>query len=94
MVRYAIVFGKKDTADRFLPMGEFYLRNAELERSKEVFKEIPPVNGSGDFIFRLYERYYDKHTEADMHYEKSEFTIECSIAGFDKILNHLMELTH
>ena len=40
-VRYAIVFGKKDTADRFLPLGEFYLRNTDLENAKALFKKLP-----------------------------------------------------
>lgn len=92
MVRYSIVFGKKDTADRFLPMGEFYLRGAELERAKEVFKQLPTVSDPGDFIFRVYERYYDKHIEADLHYKNTEYTVECGEKGFDTILNYLMEM--
>jgi hypothetical protein len=90
MVRYAIVYGKRDTADRFLPMGEFYLRGAGIERAKELFKSLPQVTDSGDFVFRVSERYYDKHLEQDMHYQKSEFTIECGQSGFNIILDHLM----
>ena len=93
MVRYAIVFGKKDTAERFLPMGEFYLRGADLERAKELFKTLPAVADAGDFVFRVYERYYDKHLEQDMNYEKTAYTIECGQAGFNTILDYLMELS-
>ena len=89
-VRYSIVFGKKDTADRFVPLGEYYLRNTDLEAAKSLFKQLPTGN-EGDYVVRIYERYYDKHLEPDINYEKTEFTIECSRPGLDKILNHLID---
>lgn len=73
-------------------MGEFYLRGAELERAKELFKTLPSVSDPGDFVFRVYERYYDKHMEQDMDYQKTEYTIECGQKGFNIILDYLMEL--
>ena len=40
-VRYAVVFGYKDTADRFLSLGEIYLRNSNLDQAKILFKTLP-----------------------------------------------------
>ena len=90
-VRYSVVFGIKDTADRFLPHGEIYLRSVDLEGAKEVFKSLPDSKAPGDYIVRIYERYYDKHLDADMDYHKTEYTIECSQSGLDKILHFLMD---
>ena len=90
-VRYAIVFGKKDTADRFLPLGEFYLRNTDLEQAKTLFKELPDISLEGDYVIRIYERYYDKHLEPDFNYQKTEFTIECNRSGLDQVLHYLLE---
>ena len=56
-VRYAVVFGKKDTADRFFPMGEIYLRNIGLDEAKTLFKQLPVNGPEGDYVVRIYERY-------------------------------------
>ena len=90
-VRYAIVFGKKDTADRFMPLGEFYLRNTDLDQAKSIFKSLPSGLPAGDYVIRIYERYYDKHLDPDMDYQKTEFTIECNRPGLDQIINHILE---
>jgi hypothetical protein len=90
-VRYAVVFGRKDTADRFLPSGEFYLRNTDLDQAKTLFKQLPSSHSEGDFVVRIYERYYDKHIEVDLDYQKTEFTIECDQTGLDKIIHYLLE---
>lgn len=90
-VRYAVVFGKKDTADRFYPMGEIYLRNTDLDEAKSLFKQLPVKGPEGNFIVRIYERYYDKHLDVDMDYTKTEFTIECNISGLDSIIHYLLE---
>lgn len=92
-VRYSVVFGKKDTADRFLPYGEIYIRNADLDGAKALFKKLPQAGAEGDYIVRIYERYYDKHLDPDMDYVKTEFTIECSKSGLDEIIHYLMDLT-
>lgn len=89
-VRYAIVFGKKDTADRFLPLGEIYLRNTDLEKAKSLFKQLPVPSQDGDYVVRIYERYYDKHLEPDFDYQKTEFTIECNLQGLDEIIHSLI----
>jgi len=91
-VRYAIVFGTRDTADRFIPQGEFYLRGATLEKSKLIFEALPDIPEEGDRVLRLYERYYDKHLEPDINYEKSEYTIETNLSGLQNILTHLIQL--
>ena len=90
-VRYAIVFGKKDTADRFLPMGEIYLRNTDLEKAKSLFKKLPNTGKAGDYVIRIYQRYYDKHLEPDFDYQKTEYTIECDQHGLDQIIHYLLE---
>ncbi len=90
--RYTVVFGLKDAADRYTPLGEFYLRGVELESAKEMFKHLPDPGGDGDYVFRLYERYYDKHTQVDMNYKKSEFTRETNQAGFHHIMDSLVKL--
>lgn len=90
-VRYSIVFGIKDTADRFLPLGEFYLRNTDLEKAKAIFKQLPAGSNEGDYVVRIYERYYDKHLEPDLDYQKTEYTIECDKAGLDKVIHYLLE---
>ena len=90
-VRYAVVFGIKDAADRFLPHGEIYLRNTDLEQAKSKFKALPNSGAGGDYIVRIYERYYDKHLDPDMEYQKTEFTIECSKSGLDEIIHLLMD---
>ena len=90
-VRYAVVFGKKDTADRFLPIGEIYLRNKNLEDAKSLFRELPKPGKDGDFVVRIYERYYDKHIEPDFDYQKTEFTLECDLASLDKNIHFLIE---
>jgi len=89
-VRYAVVFGAKDAADRFLPLGEIYLRNTDLEQAKSLFKALPKSGAEGDYVVRIYERYYDKHLDPDMDYEKTEFTIECNLNGLDDILHSLV----
>lgn len=89
-VRYAVVFGIKDAADRFLPHGEIYLRNTDLDQAKAIIKSLPNSGSAGDYIVRIYERYYDKHLDPDMDYEKTEYTIECSQSGLDEILHFLM----
>jgi hypothetical protein len=88
-VRYAVVFGIKDAADRFLPYGEIYLRNTDLEQAKSIFKTLPHAGQGGDYIVRIYERYYDKHLDPDMDYQKTEFTIECSQSELDGIIHSL-----
>ena len=90
-VRYAIVFGRKDTADRFLPLGEYYLRNIDLEKAKALFKTLPVGVEEGDFVVRIYERYYDKHLDPDLDYQKTEYTIECNRSGLDKIMHFLLD---
>ena len=90
-VRYAIVFGQKDTADRFLPLGEYYLRNFDLEQAKALFKSLPVSAQEGDYVIRIYERYYDKHLEPDLDYQKTEFTIECNRSGLDSIMHYLLD---
>jgi len=90
--RYCVVFGVKDTADRYLPLGEFYLRGAEIEEAKSIFSKLPEKEGTGNFVFRLFERYYDKHTKLDINYKKSEYTRETSLQGFHKILDVLIKL--
>ena len=90
-VRYAVVFGYKDTADRFLSLGEIYLRNSNLDQAKILFKTLPQSGPEGDYVVRIYERYYDKHLDPDMNYEKTEFTIECNKSGLDAILHFLFD---
>ena len=90
-VRYSIVFGIKDAAERFLPLGEIYLRNIDLEDAKVLFKSLPHINSEGDHIVRIYERYYDKHLDPDINYQKTEYIIECSRSELDNILHILME---
>lgn len=90
-VRYSVVFGTKDAADRFLPQGEIYLRNSDLEGAKTVFKALPGATSEGDYVVRIYERYYDKHLDPDMDYKKTEFTIECNQSGLDQIIHYLMD---
>ena len=89
-VRYAVVFGMKDAADRFLPHGEIYLRNADLDQAKSIFTSLPSAKSAGDYVVRIYERYYDKHLDPDMDYQKTEYTIECNLSGLDDILHSLM----
>jgi len=90
-VRYSIVFGIKDTADRFLPQGEIYLRNKNIEEAKTIFKTLPKPPSSGDYIVRIYERYYDKHLNPDMDYKKTEYTHECTLSALDEILHFLIK---
>ena len=90
-IRYSIVYGIKDTADRYLPIGEVYLRGISLEESKELFKKLPKA-GEGEFVFRLYERYYDNHTKMDVNYKKSEFSLETNQVGFHEVLDALFKL--
>ena len=92
-VRYAVVFGMKDAADRFLPHGEIYLRNTDLEQAKSILKSLPGSGSGGDYIVRIYERYYDKHLDPDMDYQKTEYTIECNQSGLDEIVHYLMDKT-
>ena len=92
-VRYAVVFGAKDAADRFLPLGEIYLRNTDLEQAKSLFKALPKSGAEGDYVVRIYERYYDKHLDPDMDYQKTEYTIECNQSGLDEIVHYLMDKT-
>ena len=89
-VRYAVVFGIKDAADRFLPHGEIYLRNKDLEQAKSLFKTLPNSGQGGDYVIRIYERYYDKHLDPDMDYQKTEYTIECNQSELDNIIHNLM----
>ena len=91
-VRYAIVYGYKDAADAFFPFGEFYLRGASLDQAKTLFGELPKPAGSGRYVFRLFERYYDKHTEVDMNYKPSEFTRETNLAGLNTLVETLIKL--
>ena len=90
-VRYSVVFGFKDTADRFLPLGEIYLRDTNIDEAKAIFKSLPDPGNDGDYVVRIYERYYDKHLEPDVNYQKSEFTIECDKIGLDKIIHYLLD---
>ena len=91
MPRYCVVFGIKDVADRYLPLGEFYLRSVDLEGAKSMFKKLTKTT-EGNYVFRLFERYYDKHTQADMNYQKSEYTLETDHAGFHNLLDQLVKL--
>ena len=90
-VRYSVVFGSKDEANRFLPQGEIYLRNTSLDEAKALFKSLPQPACEGDYVVRIYERYYDKHLEPDSNYQKTEFTIECDRNSLDTIIHFLME---
>ena len=90
-VRYSVVFGIKDTSDKFLPHGEIYLRNINLEDAKALFKTLPVANTIGDYVVRIYERYYDKHLNLDYDYVKTEYTIECDKSGLDDIIHFLMD---
>lgn len=90
--RFCVVFGVKDAADRFMPLGEFYLRGVNLEEAKSTFDKLPEKDSKGNFVLRLYERYYDKHTQMDVNYQKSQYTRETSQSGFHKILDELMKL--
>ncbi|MEN8250224.1 MAG: hypothetical protein ABFS32_14925 [Bacteroidota bacterium] len=90
-VRYSVVFGIKDTADRLLPMGEIYLRNTTLEEAKALFKTLPQPSNDGDYVLRIYERYYDKHLEPDINYQKTEYTLECDRNGLDTIIHFLLD---
>jgi hypothetical protein len=89
-VRYSVVFGTKDPADRFLPQGEIYLRNTDLDQAKSIFESLPKSGAADKYVVRIYERYYDKHLEPDMNYQKTEFTIECNQAGLDEIIHFLL----
>ena len=91
VLKFCIVFGVKDVADRYLPLGEFYLRDIELEEAKSIFKRIPQTS-KGDFVFRLSKRYYDKQAQLDVNYEKSEFTIETDESGFHTVFDSLIKL--
>jgi len=90
-IKYSVVVGVKDVADRYLPIAEFYLRGMELEECKELFKKLPDVT-EGNFVFRLFQRYYDKHTQMDMQYKKSEFTREADEQGFHILIDALIRL--
>ena len=90
--RYCVVFGVKDAADRFFPLGEFYLRGVSLEQSKDIFNQLGDKSGSGNYVLRLYERYYDKQTNIDVNYKKSEFTRETNAEGFHRLLDELIKL--
>ena len=90
-VRYSVVFGLKSEEARFLPLGEIYLRNSNLDEAKSIFKSLPQPNNTGDYVVRIYERYYDKHLEPDINYQKTEFTIECDKQGLDIIIHFLMD---
>ena len=90
-IRYSVVYGIKDAADRYVPVGEVYLRGLNLDDSKELFKKLPKVR-EGEFVFRLYERYYDNHTKMDVNYKKSEFALETDQAGFHEVLDSLFKL--
>ena len=81
MLKFCIVFGVKDVAYRYLPLGEFYLRDIELEEAKSLFKKLPQT-AKGDFVFRLSNRYYDKQAQLDVNYQKSEFSLETDESGF------------
>lgn len=91
MPRYCVVFGVKDVADRYFPLGEFYLRAVDLEGAKSLFKKLSKPT-EGNYVFRLSERYYDKHTQVDINYQKSEYTIETDQAGFHDLLDQLVKL--
>jgi hypothetical protein len=90
-IRYCVVYGIKFAENRFLPIGEFYLRGTNLDEAKELFTKLPHVP-EGGFVFRLYERYYDKHTEVDVNYRKSEFAIETDERGFHTLLDTLIDM--
>jgi len=90
--RYCVVFGIRDAADRFFPLGEFYLRGINLEQAKELFGQLGGKNDSGNYVLRLYERYYDKQTAIDVNYKKSEFTRETDVTGFHRLLDELTKL--
>lgn len=90
--RYCVVFGIKDAADRFFPLGEFYLRGITIEQAKELFKRLSGESETGNYVLRLYERYYDKQTTIDVNYKKSEFTRETNAAGFHRLLDELTKL--
>lgn len=90
-VRYSVVFGSKDEANRFLPLGEIYLRDTNLDEAKTLFKSLPQPASVGDYVVRIYERYYDKHLEPDINYQKTEFTIECNRNSLDMIIHFLMD---
>ncbi len=91
MPRYCVVFGVKDVADRYFPLGEFYLRAVDLEGAKSLFKKLSKPT-EGNYVFRLSERYYDKHTQVDINYQKSEYTLETDHAGFHNLLDQLAKL--
>ncbi len=91
VIRYCVVYGIKYAEKSYLPVGEFYLRGLNLEEAKTLFKKLPNVP-EGNFIFRLSERYYDKHTQVDVNYMKSEFTIETDEPGFHTILDALVRM--
>ena len=55
MPRYCVVFGVKDVADRYFPLGEFYLRAVDLEGAKSLFKKLSKPT-EGNYVFRLSER--------------------------------------
>jgi len=90
--RYCVVFGVKDAADRFFPLGEFYLRGVNLDQAKDLFGQLSQSSSSGNYVLRLYERYYDKQTTIDVNYKKSEFTRETDAAGFHRLLDELIKL--
>lgn len=90
-IKYCIVFGVKDVADRYLPLGEFYLRDIEVDEAKALFKKLPQTS-KGDFVFRLFKRYYDKQAQFDVNYEKSEFSLETDETGFHKVFDSLIKL--
>ncbi len=90
-IRYCVVYGIRNAENHFLPVGEFYLRGINLEEAKILFKKLPNVP-EGNYVFRLFERYYDKHTHVDVNYKKSEFTIETNEQGFHSILDTLVRM--
>ena len=90
--RYCVVYGVRDAADRFFPLGEFYLRGVNLEQAKELFQNLSGKEESGNYVLRLYERYYDKQTAIDVNYKKSEFCRETTAAGFHRMLDELIKL--
>ena len=92
MVRYCVVFGMKDVANRFLPMGEFYLRGADLEHAKEIMNKIPEPPTPGNFVIRLSERYYDKQLNVDMNYEKTAYSREADKQGLYDVLDQLIKM--
>ena len=90
-IRYCVVYGIRNAENHLLPVGEFYLRGINLEEAKILFKKLPSVP-EGNYVFRLFERYYDKHTHVDVNYKKSEFTIETNEQGFHSILDTLVRM--